>query len=82
MDDLDRELAQGHTAMARVINPHTGNPHWIYIAGKDQNGNYVIGDPDRHNNRAFGHDRPVGRDYLYNLMSRRDGFVAVWRRGR
>lgn len=78
MNDLDRELAQGHSAVARIINPHTGNPHYIYIAGRDRNGNYEIGDPDRKNNANFGHDKPISRAHLLNMMSGRDGFVAGW----
>jgi hypothetical protein len=78
MNDLDRELAMGHSAVARIINPHTGHPHYIYVAGRDHNGNYIIGDPDRFNNAKFGHDKPVSRDHLYQMMSGRDGFVAGW----
>lgn len=44
MQDLNRELAQGHTAVAKVINPHTGNPHYIYIAGRTSDGRYILGD--------------------------------------
>lgn len=78
MNDLDRELAAGHSAVARIINPHTGNPHYIYVAGRDKNGNYEIGDPDRKNNANFGHDRPISRSHLMQMMSGRDGFVAGW----
>ncbi|CAN5465393.1 hypothetical protein BH11CYA1_BH11CYA1_01120 [soil metagenome] len=75
MNDLDRELAKGHSAVAKVINPHTGNPHYIYVAGRDANGQYILGDPDRKNTQHF---KPVSRAHLQNMMSRRDGFVAVW----
>ncbi len=76
--DLDQELAQGHGALIRIRNPHTGNPHWIYCAGKDKSGNYIVGDPDRHNNDAFGHDRPLTQEHLWSMMRHRDGFVAGW----
>ena len=84
IQDLDHELAQGHGALIRVRNPRTQNPvgHWIYCAGKDQNGNYIIGDPDRKNNiAAFGHDRPVSQEHLVSMMNYRDGFVAGWADG-
>lgn len=75
MDDLNKELDQGHSAIARVINPHTGNPHYIYVAGRDEKGKYVIGDPDRFNTQHF---KPVPPDHLQKIMSGRDGFVATW----
>lgn len=75
MQDLNAELAQGHTAVAKVINPHTGNPHYIYIAGRTQNGDYIVGDPDRKN----PHHQPISGEKLMRMMSRRDGFVAGWK---
>ncbi len=75
MSDLNRELALGHSAVGRVINPHTGNPHYIYIAGRDAGGMYIIGDPDRKN---LAHNVPVGAEQLLKMMSGRDGFVAGW----
>lgn len=73
--DLNAELDKGHTAVARVINPHTGNHHYIYVAGRDANGNYIIGDPDRANRDHFN---PVAPARLVKMMSGRDGFVAGW----
>ncbi len=75
MQDLNRELAQGHTAVAKVINPHTGNAHYIYIAGRSSDGGYILGDPDRKN----PHQQPISGDRLMRMMSRRDGFVAGWK---
>lgn len=75
MVDLNGELAQGHSAVARVINPHTGNPHYIYIAGRNADGQYILGDPDRKN---LAHNEPVSAEVLYKMMSGRDGFVAGW----
>ncbi len=75
MQDLNQELAQGHTAVAKVINPHTGNAHYIYIAGRSAAGGYVLGDPDRKNS----HQEPISGDRLMRMMSRRDGFVAGWK---
>ncbi len=77
MDELDHELDKGKGAIIRVLNPHTGNPHYVYCFGRDQSGNYIIGDPDRKNNGARGHDRPISRDYLWSMMKHRDGFVSV-----
>ena len=78
MQDLNKELDQGRSAVAKVINPHTGNPHYIFIAGRDSNGRYIIGDPDRHNNAAHGHDRPVEPAHLMRMMGPRNGFVVAW----
>ena len=75
MRDLNRELDKGHSAIAKVINPHTGNPHYIYIAGRDANGKYILGDPDRKNTQHF---KPVSQQYLQRMMQPRDGFVATW----
>jgi len=79
MNALDHELDQGHGALLRVKNPHTGNNHWVYVAGKDSHGDYIVGDPDRFNNRSSAHhDRPVSRQHIWNMMKYRDGFVAGW----
>lgn len=75
MADLNRELAAGHSAVARVINPHTGNPHYIYIAGRDSSGRYIVGDPDRKN---LANHQPVSAERLYSMMRGRNGFVAGW----
>lgn len=75
MKDLNAELDRGHTAIARVINPHTGNNHYIYVAGRDAKGNYIVGDPDRANRQ---HAAPVTPHALMKMMSGRDGFVAGW----
>lgn len=75
LKDLNAELDQGHGAVGRVINPHTGNRHYIYIAGRTSEGNYVLGDPDRANR---SHAQPVSPERLVKMMSGRDGFVAGW----
>lgn len=75
MQDLNRELDAGHTAVAKIINPHTGNPHYIYIAGRTRSGEYVLGDPDRKN----PHQVPISGQRLMHMMGPRDGFVAGWR---
>ncbi len=75
MQDLNAELDKGHGAVGRVLNPHTGNRHYIYIAGRTAEGNYVLGDPDRGNPL---HAQPVSPERLMKMMSGRDGFVAGW----
>lgn len=75
MADLDAELAKGHSAVARVRNPHTGNAHYIYIAGRTADGRYIVGDPDRYNRN---HMEPVSAKHLLSMMSHRNGFVAGW----
>ncbi len=53
MQDLNKELDQGHTAVAKVQNAHTYNNHYVYIAGRDREGNYIMGDPDRHTHNEW-----------------------------
>jgi hypothetical protein len=76
VSDLNRQLDEGHSAVARVINPHTNNRHYIYIAGRNAAGDYIIGDPDRKN---ADHFQPVKSAHLLSMMSGRDGFVAGWK---
>ena len=73
--DLNKELDLGHSAVAKVINPHTGHPHYIYVAGRDKDGKYIIGDQDRKNAKHF---KPVAENHLLQMMKGRDGFVAGW----
>ena len=78
LKDLNRELDKGHTAVARVINDRTGNRHYIYIAGRDADGNYIVGDPDRKNSK---NKSAVSAERLLRDMSKRKpdgGFVAGW----
>lgn len=78
MKALNAELDKGHTAVARVQNDRTGNSHYIYVAGRDNDGNYIIGDPDRRNKNNKG---PISPERLKKLMSNRmpdGGFVAGW----
>ena len=75
LQDLNAELDQGHSAVARVINPRTGNRHYIYVAGRNAEGNYILGDPDRGNQ---ANAQPVSPERLLKMMSGRDGFVAGW----
>ncbi|MEZ4489272.1 MAG: N-acetylmuramoyl-L-alanine amidase [Cyanobacteriota/Melainabacteria group bacterium] len=78
MKALNAELDKGHTAVARVQNDRTGNSHYIYVAGRDNDGNYIIGDPDRRNKNNTG---PISPERLKKLMSNRmpdGGFVAGW----
>ncbi len=88
MNQLDQELALGHSAIVHVNNPLTGNGHFIYVAGKSVNGGYIIGDPNRRSER-LGHDQPISRDHLEEMMvmpppqhprtyKGTPGFTAVW----
>jgi Peptidase_C39 like family len=91
MDTLDAELLQGHSAIVHVNNPRTksGNGHFIYVAGITEDGGYVIGNPDGPANKALGHDQPVPRQAVENMMLNpppshpktykgTPGFTAVW----
>ncbi|OPZ80637.1 MAG: hypothetical protein BWY75_03750 [bacterium ADurb.Bin425] len=73
LKDLNRELDQGKSAVVKVINPTTKNPHYIYVAGRDKNGDYIVGDPARSNRT---NSAPVSPDFLYSMMRQRDGFVV------
>ena len=75
LKDLDKELALGHSAIGHVKNPHTGNGHYIFIAGKTSDGKYIIGDPDRANSSHF---KPVTPKALLSMLGPKDGFVAGW----
>ncbi len=75
LKDLDKELAMGHSAIGHVKNPHTGNGHYIFIAGKTSDGKYIIGDPDKANSSHF---KPVTPKVLLSMMGPKDGFVAGW----
>lgn len=80
LKDLNAELDQGHTALARIVNPTSGNGHWIYIAGRSEDGKYIIADPSRRNNQPGGaHSKPVSGEQLLREMDRGGaGFAAVW----
>lgn len=91
MDALDAELLQGHSAIIHVNNPrtHSGNGHFIYVAGKTADGRYVIGNPDAPANWMLNHNQPVTRKQLEDMMMKPPhshpryykgvpGFVAVW----
>ena len=84
MQDLNKELDQGHTAVAKVQNAHTHNNHYVYIAGRDRDGSYIMGDPDRHTHdewhfgRLLQHQYPVKPAELAQMLRPRDGFVVGW----
>jgi hypothetical protein len=76
---LDQELAKGHTAIVGIKSPYSSGNHYIYVAGKDQNGNYMIGDSGRHGGGILGPS--ISRDDLLNRMMARHGgerMVAGW----
>jgi hypothetical protein len=79
-DALDRQLDQGHTVIAGIKSPyHAENNHYIYVAGKDNAGNYVIGDPGNHNGGILG--QTISREDLLNRIMNRHGgtrLVAGW----
>lgn len=75
LKDLDKELGAGHSAVGHVKNPHTGNGHYIFIAGKTEDGKYIIGDPDKANTSHF---QPVTAKALLKMLAPKDGFVSGW----
>ncbi|MFN8657625.1 MAG: hypothetical protein U0105_14890 [Candidatus Obscuribacterales bacterium] len=80
LQDLNAELDKGHGALVRIINPTTGNNHWVYCSGRTQDGRYLIADPARRNMGPGGaHNQPIGGNQLLREMNRGGaGFVAVW----
>jgi hypothetical protein len=80
MDAFDRDLSMpGRSAIIDVRNPLTGNGHYIYVAGKTQDGLYIIGDPNGRS-VSIGHDRPVTRQHLAQMMAAAPvaGYTTVW----
>jgi hypothetical protein len=78
---LNHEPDQGYTALVRVINPTTGNNHWVYAIGRTEDGGRcIIADPSRRNNQVGGtHHNPLTPTQLLRAMNRGGaGFVAVW----
>jgi hypothetical protein len=79
-DALDRQLSQGHTLIAGIASPYTaGNNHYIYIAGKDNHGNYIIGDSGNRLGGKLG--KTISRDDLLSRVMNRHGgtrMVAGW----
>jgi S1-C subfamily serine protease len=77
---LDKQLDQGHTLIAGIKSPyHAQNNHYIYVAGKDSAGNYIIGDSG--NSRGGKLGKTISREDLLNrIMSRHGGvrLVAGW----
>jgi len=69
MDTLDQDLLRGYSAIVDIRNPLTRNGHYIYVAGKTPDGEYIIGDPNGRGNRALEHDRPVTRDHLAGMIA-------------
>jgi len=80
MDLLDAEFNLGHGAIAWGLNKHTGHGHWYFIAGRTQDGRYVLGDPGGTTRTYARHLHPVSRAHLAELLDARTGFVAVWRK--
>ena len=76
---LDRHLSEGHTAIVGIKSPYSSNNHYIYIAGKDHSGNYIVGDSGRRGGGALG--KTIHPDDLLNRMMARNGgsrMVAGW----
>jgi hypothetical protein len=69
--ELDKQLAQGHTVIAGIKSPYSSNNHYIYVAGKDNHGNYLIGDSGRQGGGILG--KTIGREDLLNRMMSRNG---------
>jgi hypothetical protein len=57
LSDLDQYLNKGYPAVVNVLNPTTGNGHWVLVSGK-RNGEYRIFDPGGYANRIT-----LGGDY-------------------
>lgn len=78
LEDLNAELALGHTAIAWVKNPMSGNGHYIYVAGRTADGDYILGDSGGTRRGYAKHLGPVSAGHLLKMMKGRYGFVAGW----
>ena len=90
MAQLDAQLGQGRGAIASVINLGQGNPgyrgtgngHYIYIAGKTKDGNYIVNDSGHGTQRrsGFSHIYVETPEHVRRMIeSKGVGFAAVWR---
>jgi len=78
--DVDAQLAQGHGVIINgALQGRAGLvPHFVYIAGKDHSGNYILGDPANPGTQSWT------RSDLTGFMTRGagsvnpPGFAAVW----
>ena len=68
MNDLDHELSLGHVAVIHEDDPLTGDGHFIFVAGRDQNGKYIIGDPNSYSVEIHM-DQPVDRSVLETIIT-------------
>jgi hypothetical protein len=76
---LDKHLAAGHTAIVGIKSPYSDGNHYIYVAGKDSHGRYIVGDSGRRDGGKLG--KSIERDDLLNRMMQRGGgprMVAGW----
>jgi hypothetical protein len=70
MDVMDRELLMGHGVILNAPR------HFVYIKGKTEDGNYVVGDPANPNIKVM-----TRADVQSRLVSSGRGFTAVWNPG-
>jgi hypothetical protein len=78
-EQLDKHLKDGHTAIVGIKSPYSSGNHYIYVAGIDSHGKYIIGDSGRHGGGKLG--KTIGREDLLNRMMDRGGgprMVAGW----
>lgn len=80
IEGMDRAIAEGKTLVVNGSmlgrDGKTAYPHFVYIAGKDANGNYILGDPAQSNVASWT------RDQLYAFVTRGSnppGYATLWR---
>lgn len=77
---MDRAIAEGKSLVVNGSmlgrDGKTAYAHFVYIAGKDANGNYILGDPAQSNVTTWN------RDQLYAFVTRGSnppGYATLWR---
>lgn len=80
IEGMDRAITEGKTLVVNGSmlgrDGKTAYPHFVYIAGKDANGNYILGDPAQSNVTTWT------RDQLYAFVTRGSnppGYATLWR---
>jgi hypothetical protein len=80
IEGMDRAIAEGKTLVVNGSmlgrDGKTVYPHFVYIAGRDANGNYILGDPAQSTVETWT------REQLYAFVTRGSnppGYATLWR---
>jgi hypothetical protein len=80
IEGMDRALAEGKTLVVNGSmlgrDGQSAYPHFVYISGTDENGNYILGDPAQPTVATWT------KDDLYAFVTRGSnppGYASLWR---